>query len=300
VRMLPKAAVLLAIAASSPGTARAAAGTRLTHVRTLYADAADVPLRSPEGVACNAQGALVVADTGNARLLTYTWKDGALEGGAQVMLAQLAYPVRVQIDGKGFVLALDRRAKRIVKVGADGSYAGVVQAKGASVPMTVAAFRLGPADALYVLDVAAARVLVLEPEGKVVRELPLPPGAPGITDVAVDARGRILVVDAVTATVFFADPEDAAFKPLSSGLKEQVSFPTYLTPDDHGRLYLVDQNGHAIVTLGIDGTFQARDLSLGSTEGAVQYPAQLCLLPDGDAVVADRDNNRVQIFATPR
>ena len=95
--------------------------------------AAEVALRSPEGVACDERGALVIADTGNARLLTYTWKEGVLDGGAQVKLAQLTYPVRVQIDSKGFVLALDRRTRRIIRVDAKGAYAGYVEGKGATV-----------------------------------------------------------------------------------------------------------------------------------------------------------------------
>jgi sugar lactone lactonase YvrE len=296
----PKAA-LLAIAACLPGAPLAAPPARgLTHQRTIHVDAADVPLRGPEGVACDDRGALVVADTGNARLLTFSWKDGMLDGGAQVRLAQLTYPVRVQIDSKGFVLALDRRGRRIVRVDAAGRFAGWVEPQGASSPVTPAAFKLDAGDNLYVLDVAAGRVLVVAPDGRVTRELPLPKGARGITDVAVDATGRIYVVDAVAAVVFAAEPSGASFRPLSGSLKEMISFPTYLTADNRGKLYVVDQNGNAIVRLGIDGSFQGRDLAMGWSDGAVYYPGQLCISAAGDVFVADRNNNRVQIFALPR
>ena len=258
-------------------------------------------LRSPEGVACDDHGALVVADTGNARLLTFRWKDGALDSGAQVRLAQLPYPVRVQIDSKGFVLALDRRAKRIVRVDAKGAFAGYLEPQGASSgPVTPAAFKLDAADRAYVLDVVAAKVFVVSPEGRVTRELPLPKGASGITDVAVDSGGQIYVVDAVTAVVFAAGASATAFQPLSKGLKEMISFPTYLTADNRGKLYLVDQNGSGIVRLGVDGSFQGRELAMGWSDGAVYYPAQLCINSGGDVFLADRNNNRVQIFATPR
>jgi sugar lactone lactonase YvrE len=265
----------------------------------IYRDQADVALRSPEGVACDDRGALVVADTGNARLLTYRWKEGVLEGGAQVKLSQLPYPVRVQIDSKGVVLVLDRRARRIVRVDANGAFAGYVEAKGVSPPVTPAAFKLDRADNVHVLDVAARRVLVIAPDGSVARELPLPKGA-GFTDVEVDAGGRVYVVDAVTATVFAAEPGAAAFKPLSASLKEAISFPTYLASDDRGKLYLVDQHGNAVVKLGVDGSFQGRDLAMGWTDGAVYYPAQLCINSEGDVFLADRNNDRVQVFAIPR
>jgi sugar lactone lactonase YvrE len=262
-------------------------------------DAADVALRSPEGVACDERGTLVVADTGNARLLTFKWKDGLLDGGAQVMLAELPYPVRVQIDSKGFVLALDRRTRKIVRVDEKGAFAGYVQARGATPSVTPAAFKLDAADNVHVLDLVARRVLVVAPNGDVARELPLPKGASAITDVAVDSSGRVYVVDAVTAVVFAADAGATAFQPISKSLKELISFPIYLAAD-RGKLYVVDQNGNAIVRLGADGSFLGRDLAMGWGDGTVYYPGQLCIGPGGDVFVADRNNHRVQIFAAPR
>jgi sugar lactone lactonase YvrE len=300
VRTLSLTVVALSLATGAPLAARAAGPARgLSFQRTIYADSADVALRAPEGVACDDRGSLVVADTGNARLLTFTWKDGSLDGGTQVKLAQLPYPVRVQIDSKGFVFALDRRARKIVRVDAKGAFAGYVEAQGEAA-MTPAAFRLDAADNVHVLDVASGKVLVVSPDGRVKRQLPLPKGATGVTDVAVDSSGRIYVVDAVTAVVFAAEKEATAFKPLSASLKEMISFPTYLTPDNHGKLYVVDQNGNAVVRLGVDGTFQGRELAIGWTDGTIYYPAQLCVTEAGDAFLADRNNNRVQIFAGAR
>ncbi len=296
-RTLTKA-LLLALAAL-PGAALAAApGAK--YERTIHVDAAEKPLREPEGVACDDRGALVVADTGNGRLLVYKWKDGVLSGGTQVKLAQLTYPFRVQIDSKGFVLALDRRTKKIVRVDEKGGFGGFVEPKGAPAPIVPLAFRVGPGDDLYLLDVVAAKVTVLGPDAAFKRELPLPAGAPGITDVGVDSGGRIYLVDAVTATVFMADKDAKAFKPVSAALKDAISFPTYIQPDNRGKLYVTDQNGHAVIRLGIDGSFQGRELTGGWVDGALHYPAQLCLTSSDDLFIADRENNRVQIFTLPR
>lgn len=300
-RTLSITRVLGALAAILPALASAAGPEGLRHALSIYVDSADVTLRSPEGVACDEKGHLVVADTGNARLLTYHWKDGALDAGAQVKLAQLPYPTRVQIDGRGFVLALDRRARRIARVDEKGAFAGFVEPQGATTtPVTATAFKVGPGDALYLLDAPAAKVLVLSPEGRVTRELPLPKEAQGITDVAVDQGGRIYVVDAVSAIVYAAEKDATAFKPLSESLKELVSFPAYLAPDNRGKLYVVDQHGNAIVKLGVDGSFQGRELAMGWTDGGVYYPSQICLDGAGDLFVADRANDRVQIFSLPR
>ncbi|HYG66198.1 MAG TPA: NHL repeat-containing protein [Anaeromyxobacteraceae bacterium] len=300
-RTLSITVVLVALGASLPHRASAAAPVGLRHELSIYTDSADVALRNPEGVACDEKGSLVVADTGNARLLVFRFKDGALDAGTQVKLAQLAYPTRVQIDGAGVVLALDRRTRRVVQVDANGTFAGYVEPQGVTTaPVNVTAFRVGAGGDLVLLDAPAAKVLVLAREGRVKRELPLPKGAQGVTDVAVDSSGRVYVLDAVSATVFVAEKDATAFKPLSASLKEQISFPTYLAPDDRGKLYVVDQNGNAIVKLGVDGSFQGRELATGWKDGGVYYPAQLCLGPDGDLIVADRNNDRVQIFSLPR
>jgi sugar lactone lactonase YvrE len=284
----------------TPALAGAAAPTRFTHERSIYTDSADVPLRSPEGVACDDRGALVIADSGNARILTYTWKEGALDGGTQVKVPQLTNPTRVQIDSKGFVLALDRRTRRVVKLDANGGFGGYLDPQGASGGVTVTAFKLDPSDNAYLLDVVAGKVLVVAPDGKVTRELPLPSGARGITDVAAEASGKIFVVDAPTAIVYAAEPSDRTFRPISASLKEMISFPGYLMADNRGKLWVSDQNGAAIVRLGNDGSFQGRELALGWVDGSVLYPSQLCVTSGGDVIVADRSNNRVQIFAIPK
>lgn len=292
--------VLLLALAAAPLAASAAPPRSLNHQRTIYTDSTEGPLNRPEGLACDALGNLVVADTGNARLLTFRWRDGLLDGGAVVKVPQLGYPVRLQIDSKGFVLALDRRARRIVKVDEKGSFAGYVEVKGAPSAVTPAAFRLDGADNLYVLDLVAGKVVVAAKDGAFTRELPLPKGARGITDVAVDAGGKLYVIDGVAALVYVAEPAEKAFKPLSAPLKEAMSFPTYLAPDNQGKLYVVDQNGNAVVRLGTDGTFQGRELAMGAVDGAVNYPGQLCVTPEGAVFVADRNNNRVQVFSLPR
>ncbi|BDG09217.1 NHL repeat-containing protein [Anaeromyxobacter paludicola] len=288
--------LLLSAALLAPAASRAAS---LKHVGSIYADDKEGPLKWPEGVACDDKGALVVADTGNARLLTYAYRDGKLTGGAPVQLAQLTYPVRVQIDGKGNVLALDRKTKKIVRVDGSGGFGGAVEVKGASggAPVVPLSFKVDPAGRLYVLDVASRRVLVLEPDGKVAREVALPRGTEEFTDVAVDASGKLFALDTTAARLWVAEPSAAAFQAVGESLKDKISFPSYLTPDGHGRLYVVDQHGNSIVVLGTDGSYQSRELAMGWKEAALYYPVQLCVNGEGLAVVADRNNNRVQVFS---
>jgi streptogramin lyase len=280
--------------------ALAAEAVSFKHEKSVYIDAKEAPLRGPEGVGCDDQGAFVVADTGNARLLTFTWKDGAVSGGAEVKVPQLLSPVRVQIDSKGNVLVLDRRAKKIARLDVKGAFAAWIELKPAAgaVAAIPASFKLDAADNVYVLDVAGRRVVVLNPQGEASGELPLP--AEGtFTDVAADAAGRIYVVEATRAAVWVAEKGASSFKDLTGSLKDRLSFPGYVAAV-RGKLFVVDQNGMAVVVVGQDGSFQGRQLALGWTDGLLYYPGQLCVNANGDAFIADRQNNRVQVFATAK
>jgi sugar lactone lactonase YvrE len=263
----------------------------------LYADAKGVAMKAPEGVGCSGS-TLVVADTGNARLLAYDWKDGTASGGSEVKLPQLTNPVRVQLDTKGNVLVLDRKAKRIARLDPKGAFQGWLDPKGVSGAIPVA-FKLDAADNVYVLDAAGNTVLVLDPSGTVTRTLEVPKGAL-FMDVTVDAAGTIYAVDAKGGLVWSAEKSATAFKQLSKSLKEMMSFPAYVTTDGKGALFVVDQNGNGLVLLGIDGSYLGRRLAIGWADGTVYYPSQICITPAGDMVLADRGNNRVQTFAVTR
>jgi hypothetical protein len=288
--------LVLAAAVLGPVLARAESVV-FTYTEAVYVDAKEAPLKAPEGVACNDAGGLVVADTGNARLLNYTVKDDGIAAVAEIKAPQLVAPVRVQLDPKGGMVVLDRKGSRLVRFDAKGTYAGAIEPKG-DLPgtFTPVSFKLDADRNVWVLD-GAGRVVVLDPEGKLLRTLDLPKGM--FTDLAVDGGGVVYAVDAVQGMVWSADKAATAFKPLSKSLKDEMSFPGYLLAAK-GKLLLVDQVGHGVVVLGMDGSFQGRQLSYGAAEGLLQYPGQLCLTESGDAFLADRNNNRVDRYTIAR
>jgi DNA-binding beta-propeller fold protein YncE len=297
-----RTAVLAALASLAVAGAARAEPVVLSFEQSIYTDGAakERALSVPEGVACSEGGDLVVvADTGNHRLVTFAMKDGRMSGGAEVKLAQLTSPVRVQVDAKRNVLALDGKTHRIVRVDPKGALAGTVELKGAAAPaVLVVGFKVDASDNLYVLDAAGRRVLFADPAGTVTRQVELPKEGT-FTDVAVDPAGTLYAIDAIGATLWSVERGGAAFRPLAKGMKDRMNFPVSLAVS-RGRLFLADQHGNGIVVLGIDGSFQGRQLSIGWNEGLVYYPTQLCVTEAGAVVVADRSNNRVQLFALAR
>lgn len=307
-----KIAAFLAVALLGvAGTARAE-GVALRFRKALYLSgnpddgaAADekthVKLNAPEGVACADDGSVAVADTGNHRLVLYRVQDGIWSGGTEVKIPELSYPTRLQLDSKGNILALDRKSKKIVRLNGKGALVNVLEFKGleggaGGATVVPAGFALDRADNIYVLDVAGQRVLAADPLGVVTRQIPLPAVNGLFTGVAVDAAGTVFALEGTEGAVFSAPASATEFKPLGARLKDYMNFGSFITTNNKGTLLVVDQNGHGIVLLGTDGAYRGRQLAMGWSEGYVYYPAQLCLTPGGTAFVADRGNNRVQMF----
>ncbi|MBI5071134.1 MAG: hypothetical protein HZB56_23200 [Deltaproteobacteria bacterium] len=290
-RALRLLVLLLPLAA---GTARGEALV-LSWSSSVYQDAQEVPLAAPEGVACTASS-FAVADTGKQRILLFAMKPGGVAAQTgEVKLSQVPVPVRLQADSKGNLLALDGKSHKIVRINPAGAFAGFVDLKGGPAAPAVVAFKLDAGDGLYALDAASGKLLVADAAGAVSRQVELPKG-PLFTDLTV-VGGTVFAVDGVGATVWSVEREGKAFAQVGASLKDRMSFPAYIT-SFQGKLLLVDQNGMGIVTLGLDGSYLGRQLALGWNDGFVYYPSQLCFNEGGDAFLADRGNNRVQLFTT--
>jgi len=272
---------------------------KLVYSAALYADAKDVQLKAPEGVACAAGGRLVVADSGNGRLLSASFNGSSFAGAQELKAPQLARPTRVQIDAQGDLLVLDARKRRIGRLGAGGEWKGYLEPRDVPGDTALApvAFRLGPAGQVVLLDVLASRVVVLDATGGFQRTLPLPPGE--FVDVSAGPQGTLYLVDPVNAIVYAAAPAATSFTPFSKALRQYASFPVFAEPAE-GRLMVVDSHGGGVVILGPDGSFLGRQLGAGRGEGTLYYPSQICLDGNGTLLVADRDNNRVQAFSIAR
>jgi sugar lactone lactonase YvrE len=293
-----KTRLVLSLAALLAAPAARAQAISLVHVTSIYEDDKDRPLNKPEGVTCDAQGRVVIADTGNGRLLNLSFKNRRVAGASEVRLTQLPAPAALQLDPKGNVLVLDRKARKIGRVDPTGQFQGYVEVKGVSSPSSVVpgAFKVDGAGSIYLLDITSLKVLVLDPEGAVTRQLDLPRGGAVFTDLAVDPAGSVYALDAVGSSIWIADKAATSFKPLVQGMKEVVQFPTYVAVN-RGRLFVTDQNGHGLAVFGIDGSYQGRLLGLGWTDGLVYYPAQLCISEAEELFLADRYNSRVQVFS---
>jgi len=272
---------------------------KFRYMTSIYADDKGLGLNQPEGVACGGESLLIVADSGNGRLLRYSIKDGEIEAGAvEIKLEQIFYPIKTEINSRDEIYIFDRKLRSIVRLSPAGDFRGYLQPVGLPSPTAYVprSFTVDRKDNIYILDILSERVLIFDPGERYVRQIKFPQEYGFFSDVAVDFRGTVIIIDVVDGKVFSAAKNSASFSPLTSSLKEYVRFPASLTVDDRGRIYLVDRNGGSIVILGQDGSFVGRQSGMGWKEGSLHYPAQMCINKKGEIFVADTRNSRVQIF----
>jgi sugar lactone lactonase YvrE len=284
---------------STPATVLNAETVKFRHLLSVYSDDKGSGMKQPEGVACSEKSLLVVSDTGNGRLLRYTFQERALKTESEIKVPQLTYPLGIQINSKGEIFVLDGKKRRILRLTPAGEFKGYVDPQGlpSSPAMVPRSFKIGTNDTIYILDILGERVLELSPDGKYQKHLEFPKGRGFFSDLAIDSKGNLFLIDSTQAVVFSSVKETKTFSPLTKNLRSYLNFPTGLATDARGRIYIVDENGGGIVILGQDGSFMGRQLSMGWMDGLVYYPTQICVNEKGEVFIADRGNNRVQIFA---
>jgi hypothetical protein len=265
-------------------------------VATVYNDDKGIALKYPEGVACT-DDYFIIADTGNGRLLRFAYRGEGVEMEAEFPLPK-SYPIRVHVNSNDDLFFLDGAERRIETMSATGegrvslSYGGLPF----STEVVPKSFAIDSDDNIYVLDIFSRKVLVLEPDGQFLRQVPFPEKYGFFTDLTVDRQGTVFLLDGVEAVVYSAARSADRFSRLTDSLKAYMNFPASLALDAQGVMYLVDQYGSGLGLVGPDGAFLGRKLGLGWKDGGLYYPSQICVSGSGRVFIADRSNSRVQLF----
>jgi len=272
---------------------------KIRYVSSFLADEKGNMFKTPKGVACTNDSLLVIADTGNGRLLKYTNQNGLFVMGGEYRIPDLSSPSKVQISSTGELFVLDEREPRIARLSTEGAFVAYIKPTGQPDPGSYIprSFALDARDNIYILDILAERVLVLDPAGKLLREVKFPRNYGFFSDLAVDQGGTVFLIDTVQCMVYSAGAQAQVFTALTGKLKEYMLFPTSITLDSAGMLYIIDQNGGSIIVMNSAGTVMGRQLGVGWKEGFLRYPSQACITAAGNLFVADRENNRVQQFS---
>jgi len=280
----------------------AAETVRFRHMVSVYFDERGAGLSLPEGIACGSDGRVVVGDTGNGRLVRFTYRDKAVIWESEIKIPQLPAPTVIQLNAGGDIFALDGRERRIVRLSPDGGFKAALAFDGIPAPATVVpkSFAIDSVNNIYVLDVFAARVLLLDAQGKFTRAMPFPAGTGFLTALTADTTGTVFLLDSIKRRIFSAARGAAVFTPLGADMTGSVTtMPTSITASK-GSIFVVEGSGSRIASFGRDGSFLSRQLTMGWEEGALNHPAQICINDKDEVFVADRDNSRIQVFQLVR
>jgi DNA-binding beta-propeller fold protein YncE len=291
--------VLLAAVLLVPCAGNCAEVLKVKFLTTVNSDDKEKPVQllDPLGVTCN-DNLLIVADTGNGRLVRYTLAEREVKGGTEIKIPELVYPVRVQMNSKGDIYVFDGKNRRIVQLNSAGAFVANFDLRGVPAPATIVprSFKIDSNNNLYLLDIFGERVVMADATGNYVKQYPFPKPYGFISDLAVNENGDIFLLDSVNASIFVVKKNESNFVPLVKDLKEYLNFAANITTDYRGVIYLTDQNGAAVVAFGQDGTLLGRQLSLGWKNGQLFYPSQISVTKSGIICIADRGNSRVQLF----
>jgi streptogramin lyase len=155
---------------------------------------------------------------------------------------------------------------------------------------------------MYVTDQTEGRhrVMVFDPTGKLVLKFGISGTGNGMflfpSDILVDSQGRIFVADSSNTRIQVFDSQG---KFLNVIYGTGLSLPRSLFMDSEGRLHVLDSLGHsvAVVTLGNPVRIQYRYGDQGRGAGQFYFPSDLANDETGRIYIADRFNNRVQVWS---
>ncbi len=164
------------------------------------------------------------------------------------------------------------------------------------------AVSVSPAGELYVVDGVNNRIVVLSSDGGVIEELDAAEGKRFIQPVGidVDATGRVWIADTGNhrVAVFSAQREfERSIEVPASKNGRPADVTDVAVAPDGAQLWVVDNDGQRLLLYDLAaGTWQVLGRE-GESLGQFQFPFQIAALPEGDVVVSDVINSRVQAFA---
>jgi peptidoglycan/xylan/chitin deacetylase (PgdA/CDA1 family)/sugar lactone lactonase YvrE len=297
VAALAAALVMFAVYSSAPA---ATPRRTLAFARFLPA-AAGQPARlsSPSGVATDAFGNVVVADTGHDRVVRLTAAGrylGALGGPAV-----LSQPEGVAVDAFGDVYVADTGHNRIVEFDPNGAVLRVWGSEGDGPGQFEfpTALAIEPGGDLYVADTGNGRVQRFAPTGGLPTLVIGRPGSrrgqfDGPSGVAVGQTGDVLVSDAGNdrVQVFYSTGRFKRAWGKHGSDPGRLDGPQGIALDPTGAVFVADGGNDRVEAFTTTGRFLRQSQARRPRE-TLQGPAGIATDCSGRVQVVDGDGNRV-------
>lgn len=259
----------------------------------------------PNGVAVDAQGRILVADT--RQRVVHVFDPGRQK--YKTLRAPdrdpFAAPIAVATDAAGKIYVSDSVRARIFLFTAEGKFSGTLGAlsKDESIFKRCTGLAIDKQrERLYVVDTIAMKIVVMTLDGKVLNRLGKPGDGPlefnYPTHIAVATDGTLWVMDSLNFRVQHFQPDGAvlsAFGRLGDAIGD-FDKPKGITLDGYGRVYVVEGRNDRVQVYDPDGRLLFFFGHTGNAEGEFFLPTGITADHDNKIYVADGYNGRVEIF----
>ena len=225
-------------------------------------------LSRPARTAVNAAGDVLIADSGNNRVV-----EVQPDGTQTTVASGLNNPLDVAVDSSGDVFIADTGNNRVVEVQPGGAQTMV--GSGLSIPYGVAVDSLGD---VFIADTGNNRVVEVQPDGA---QTTIASGIVDPTGVAVDSLGDVFVAEFYNNQVVEVQP-DGTQTTVGSGLNQ----PAGVAVDGFGDVFIADFGDSRALEFKADGT----QTSIAS---GLLNPTGVAVDSLGDVFIADYGNSRV-------
>ena len=245
-------------------------------------------LSEPRGLALT-DSALLVADSGNGRLVEFTLDGTFVRAFGE---AELDTPKHLSLDEQGGLWVADTVTNRVHRF--DDGVSTLTLGQDLSGPY--AALRIG--DEVFVTDYEHHRVAVFaaQDEGALLRtfgdevELDKPSGLLRAGDDA-------LLVASTLDDVLCVYEGEHRVGTLGDVGPARLNDPHQMARDPDGGLWVADQFNYRVVKLTPDGELRLALGDRGGGDGQLDWPFGVGVSADGRVYVADMKNDRVAVWA---
>jgi DNA-binding beta-propeller fold protein YncE len=255
---------------------------------------------SPTGIAVDADGNVLVADTNDSRIekLSPTGTFLNVFGTKGSGYGQLAAPNGIAVDRAGNIYVADAANHRVQKLTPGGTF--IAEWKGPEPgfygPRRIA---IGADNAVYVVDQGHSRIVKLNPDGLALSVW----GTKGNGDGKFDDPTSV-TVDAATNKIYVADPRNKRIQVFDSDGKfltkwsvpewgEAVGFEDLAIDSQAGRLYVSSRHMNSVLVFDLNGS------RIGSLmpkpPDKLEGPSALALI-DRKLYVLNMTGNRVSVI----
>lgn len=276
----------------------------LQHVFSIYGWGKE-RLNSPNAVAVDNQGNILVTDTENHRVVAFD-DNGAYRfhiGNPQTTIHQLAksarhlfYPLGVAVGENGniFVVSMERSMLQIFD-----SRGRFKKAVPLDRPITVKAvgnqLYITTPGQVWVTDLAGRVLRQFGNRGRALGQLAYPNG------LAVDKRGWVFVSDSENNRIQIFDPRGEAKYYLGEPTKSinqsrrLFGLGMGMTLDDKENVYVADAFAHSVRIFSKKGDELGEVGDQGDDDGLFNYPSGIAYIGGRRFAIADKWNDRVQV-----